>query len=359
MREAAGRLPSTLLEAARTHRPPARSCSSAWPPWVLVRCSRTAAGESAPPSTVCASSSSEAASSRAPRGLDGAPGGEVDHAADGDRDGHEEQQGQQLPRLLDGERVQRRGEVPVEQQAGRHGGEHGGPEAAQDRDRHHRDQVDEQVVGQVQVRPQAASTEVSSGRRRRRAPRPPRAGGADGADRAGRPPSGRGRGVRRRPGRGPLGGGAAGAHARIGTHAYQCESSEVPAEHQAEAGAGQRARADDEGGVGGGRPGRPQLRIGRPGEPHRGEPADAGQQDRRDRLGGERHGPGDRRAGDQHPGRGQAAVQRGGHRAHGQEHGEADRQRKGRRYRALSRAVSHPLLFQPRYQAISAVLTEP
>ena len=65
IRCAAGRAPSTPLDAARTHRPATRSCSSAWPPWVLVRCSSTAAGESAPPSTVCASSSSEAASSRA------------------------------------------------------------------------------------------------------------------------------------------------------------------------------------------------------------------------------------------------------------------------------------------------------
>ena len=65
MRAAAASTPSTPLEAARTHRPATRSCSSACPPWVLVRCSSTAAGESAPPSTVCASSSSEAASSRA------------------------------------------------------------------------------------------------------------------------------------------------------------------------------------------------------------------------------------------------------------------------------------------------------
>ena len=65
IRCAAGKAPSTPLDAARTHRPATRSCSSAWPPWVLVRCSSTAAGESAPPSTVCASSSSEAASSRA------------------------------------------------------------------------------------------------------------------------------------------------------------------------------------------------------------------------------------------------------------------------------------------------------
>ena len=84
---------------------------------------------------------------------------------------------------------------------------------------------------------------------------------------------------------------AARSHARIRTHAYQCEPSGVPAEHQAEAGAGQRAHADDDGRVGGGRPGRPQLRVGRPGESGRGEPADAGQQDRRDRLGRERHRP--------------------------------------------------------------------
>jgi hypothetical protein len=98
-----------------------------------------------------------------PRGLDRAPGGQVHHAADRDRDGHEQQQGQQLPRLLDGEGVQRLGEVPVEQQAGRHRGEHRGPEPAQHRDRHHGHQVDEQVVGEVQVRPEAVSTAVSSG----------------------------------------------------------------------------------------------------------------------------------------------------------------------------------------------------
>ena len=48
-------------------------------------------------------------------------------------------------------RVQRRGEVPVQQQAGGDGGEHRGPEAADDRDRDHRDEVDQQVVGEVQV----------------------------------------------------------------------------------------------------------------------------------------------------------------------------------------------------------------
>ena len=68
----------------------------------------------------------------------------------------------------------------------------------------------------------------------------------------------------------------------------------------------------DHRGVHGGRPAGPQLRVGRPGEPDHGEPADAGQQHRRDRLGRERHGASHRSAGDQHPGGGQAAVQRGG-----------------------------------------------
>ena len=44
MRDAAASAPSTPLEAARTHRPATRSCSSACPPWVLVRCSSTARG---------------------------------------------------------------------------------------------------------------------------------------------------------------------------------------------------------------------------------------------------------------------------------------------------------------------------
>ena len=50
----------------------------------------------------------------------------------------------------------------------------------------------------------------------------------------------------------------------------------------------------------------------------------------------------------EHPGGGQAAVQRGGHRAHGQEHGEAGRQRVRRRHGTLSQMMSHHLLFQPR-----------
>jgi hypothetical protein len=52
------------LAATGTHRFATRSCSSARPPRVLVRWSRTADGVSAPPSTVWARVSSEAASSR-------------------------------------------------------------------------------------------------------------------------------------------------------------------------------------------------------------------------------------------------------------------------------------------------------
>ena len=316
-----------------------------------------AAGESAPPRTVWASSSCRAASSRARRGLDGAPGGQVHHAADGDRDRHEQQQSQQVLGFGDGERVQRLGEVPVEQEAGGHGGEHGRPEAAEDRDRDHGDEVDEQVISQVQVRPPGRE---HRGEQRQRGggeeharDEPAAADRADHVGQARRPSRRLGgrrlgrRGSLRGPRWGPLGR-AARSHARIHTHAYQCEPSGVPAEHQAETGSGQRAHADDNGRMGGGRPGRPQLRVGRPGESGRGEPADAGQRDRRDRLRRERHRRGDRRAGDQHPGGGQAAVQAGRHRAHGQEHSEAHRQRVGRRYRAQGRAFSHlPSYFSP------------
>ena len=52
------------LAATGTHRFATSSCSSARPPRVLVRWSRTADGVSAPPSTVWARASSEAASSR-------------------------------------------------------------------------------------------------------------------------------------------------------------------------------------------------------------------------------------------------------------------------------------------------------
>jgi hypothetical protein len=262
----------------------------------------------------------------------------VDDAADGDRDGHEQQQRQQLARLGDRERVDRRGEVPVEQQAGRHGGEHGGPEAADHRDGHHRNQVDQDEVGQVQVRPRGREDhgeqrQQDRGQQHARQPPPdPDRGTVSGTVSA--TGSGTGRGVNSlRRGTAP--------HARSPAHAYQCEPSPVPAEHQAEHGSGHSARPDHDRGVHGGRPAGPQLRVGRPGEPDHGQPADAGQQHRRDRLGRERHDESHESAADQHPAGRQAAVQRGGDRTHGQEHGEAGRQRVGRRRGMRTQAVTH------------------
>ena len=224
------------------------------------------------------------------RGLDRAPGGQVDHAADGDRDRDEQQQGQQVPWLGDGKGVQRLGEVPVEQQAGRHRGEHGGPETAHHRDGHHRDQVDKQVVGQVQVRPggrQGQGEQREQGRGQQRAAQPPPDADRALPGRRGLRPGNSGRGVAHA---------TATSHARIPAHIHQCASLRAPAEHQAQPGAGQRAREDHDGRVRGGRPGRAQLRVRRPRETTSGEPADAGQQGRGDRLGGERHAAGDRRA---------------------------------------------------------------
>ena len=304
-----------------------------------------------------------------PRGLHGAPGREVDHAADRDRDGHEQQQGQQLPGSWMVNVWIGTVKYQFSSTLAATAASTAGQKPPSDRDRHHGDEVDEQVVGDVQVRPEygqhVRDQRQRGGREQHPGQAPADVDGAVLTGRRGRAGSGA-PGARLRHGRtaldplgplGPPGGGAAGAHAGIRTHAHQCEPSEVPAEHQAETRAGQRGRADDDGGADGGRPGRPQLRVGRPGEPHRGEPADAGQQDRRDRFGQQRHRPGHRRAGDQHPGRGQAAVQCGGHRPDGQERGEADRQRVRRRHAALRVAESHPLLFQPPDQAISAVLT--
>ncbi len=88
---------------------------------------------------------------RAARGLPGAKGCQVHDAAHGHRDGDEQQQGQQALPVGNGQRVHGRGEVPVHQQAGSDGREHGRPEAAHDRDGDDGYQVDEQIVTEVQV----------------------------------------------------------------------------------------------------------------------------------------------------------------------------------------------------------------
>src|SRR5262249_50088209 len=85
--------------------------------------------------------------------LAGPAGREVNDAADGHGDGDEQQQRQQVVRLVDGERVQRRGGGPVEAEGGRRGGGGGRarPDAADPRERHHGDRVDRQIVGRPRV----------------------------------------------------------------------------------------------------------------------------------------------------------------------------------------------------------------
>ena len=359
-REAAGRLPSAPLE--RGPDPPAADpflqfCLAAVGPGQVVENGRGRIGTA---QYGLRQLEQRGGLIPGPCGLHRAPGREVDHAADGHRDRHEQQQGQQFLGLLDRERVERHREVPVEQQAGCHRGQHGGPETAHYGDRHHDDEVDEQVVGDVQVRPEdrehVGEQREHRGGQQHGGEAPP---GVDGPGLVGRNAARLGLRLSRAA-LGTPGGQAPAAHARIGTHAYQCEPSDVPTEHQARTCAGQRDRADDYRRMRGGRSRRPKLPVGRPGEAHGGEPADASQQDGRHRLGREGHHPGHRRGGDQHPGRVQPSVQRGGHRPDGQERGEADRQRKGRRYSALFVAESHHLLlFQPQDQAISAPLTDP
>nr|BFE71943.1 hypothetical protein GCM10020092_052440 [Actinoplanes digitatis] len=58
-------------------------------------------------------------------GLAGRAGGGVDDPADGDRDRHEDGEGEQVLALGDGEPADRRGEVVVQQQRAGHGGEQG------------------------------------------------------------------------------------------------------------------------------------------------------------------------------------------------------------------------------------------
>ena len=100
MRLAAARTPSTPLEAARTHRPAHPLLQfglAAVGPGEVLEHGRGGVG--------AAQHGLRQLEQRGrllpgPGGLHGAPGGQVDHAADGDRDGHEQQQGQQFARLL-------------------------------------------------------------------------------------------------------------------------------------------------------------------------------------------------------------------------------------------------------------------
>ena len=84
-------------------------------PNVSRTCSSSAFSGRPPRRTLPATVDSVSASARALRGLDGTPGGEVDHGAHGHRDEQEDQQRQQVLAVGDGELVDRWGEEVVQQ----------------------------------------------------------------------------------------------------------------------------------------------------------------------------------------------------------------------------------------------------
>jgi hypothetical protein len=84
-------------------------------------------------------------------GVAGAPGGYVDRRRD--RDGHQQEhgQGEDVLPLGDGELVDRRYEVEVEQQRRGDGRGQGGQQPADERDDHDPDQEQQDVAGQRQI----------------------------------------------------------------------------------------------------------------------------------------------------------------------------------------------------------------
>ncbi len=91
-----------------------------------------------------------------------APGGDVDDARHAHRHQDEQQQREQVAGFLDGQGVHRRGEEPVQAQARRGGGQHRRAESADDRNGHDGQEVDQQVVGEVQVVLQSGEREASA-----------------------------------------------------------------------------------------------------------------------------------------------------------------------------------------------------
>ncbi len=84
-------------------------------------------------------------------GQRGPAGGHVDDAGHAHRDEDEQQERQQVAGLLDGQRVHRGSEEPVQAEAGGRGGEHRRSKSADHRDRDDGEQVDQQVVGEIEV----------------------------------------------------------------------------------------------------------------------------------------------------------------------------------------------------------------
>ena len=84
-------------------------------------------------------------------GLPGPPGGHVDHPADRDRDADEDAEGEQVFRLGDGQRVEGRGEEPVQQQRADERGDQRRPHPADQRDADDAGEEEQDVVGQGEV----------------------------------------------------------------------------------------------------------------------------------------------------------------------------------------------------------------
>ncbi len=225
----------------------------------------------------------------APRRLASPPRGQVDHAADCDRDGDEEQQREHVLRVFDRECVHGGREEPVEQHARDHGRRHGRPESADHRHRDHGHQVDQQVIGQAKPalgRDKGSRQQRQYGQERNPSQLPPAVQAAGLTQFA--PPRPR----RTAPAR--------------NLHNSQCAGQSELAHQQAGPSSGQASQAQHERRAGAEVPGQLELSVRRPGEASHGEPAGGHHEERRARLGtkarrgnhdrGERHDPAARHA---------------------------------------------------------------
>ena len=97
-------------------------------------------------------------------GLVRAPGGQVDHRGDGNRHADEDRDGDDVLRVGDGQRVEGRGEVVVQQQRAERCGGQCGQQPAEQRCRHREGQEEQHVVGQPEVGDDAVQQQREQGR---------------------------------------------------------------------------------------------------------------------------------------------------------------------------------------------------
>ena len=133
-----------------------------------ARAARSAVGS--PRSTLPATVDSVSRLGPGPGGLGRTAGGQVDHGAHADGDEQEDQQGQQVLPLGDGELVQRWGEEVVEQQEAddRGGQRRVEPADERDRDDEAEEQQDVGVEAEARRGPRRARASAAAGRPRRR-----------------------------------------------------------------------------------------------------------------------------------------------------------------------------------------------